>query len=218
VDFEQEVIRLVNIKRADGATCTGTYYPPVPTLKLDTTLRQAARDHSRDMATNNFFSHTGSDGRSSNQRVIDAGFTTYPIGENIAAGQPTPELVVKVWMTSPGHCSNIMKKGYGATGVGYCSLTSSYTHYWTQTFGGLPSESDNPKVEPELPESDLPEIWPELPEPKPEETEDPETKPELNPIPIPETSVKCGCQSQGDCPLGDEKSGFFKWMWSKKDS
>jgi uncharacterized protein YkwD len=40
------------------------------------------------------------------------------------------------WMTSTGHCTNIMNDGSNEIGVGYAyTAGSSYGHYWTQTFG-----------------------------------------------------------------------------------
>ena len=72
-------------------------------------LRTAARNHSVDMATLNYFSHTSLDGRTFSQRRSNAGYSgAFPRGENIAAGQPSPQSVVNAWMASPGHCTNIM--------------------------------------------------------------------------------------------------------------
>ena len=136
--FENQVVSLVNQRRAAGATCGSTAYPPVGALSMNAQLRTAARDHSVDMASNNYFSHTGQDGRSFDDRIWDAGYSgSFPLGENIAAGQSTPQAVVNGWMSSPGHCANIMKPGFEDIGVGYAhSGSSTYGHYWTQNFGG----------------------------------------------------------------------------------
>ena len=90
------------------------------------------------MATNNYFSHTSQDGRTFDERIWDAGYSgSTPLGENIAAGQSTPQSVVNGWMSSSGHCKNIMKAGFEDIGVGYAfSGGSTYGHYWTQDFGG----------------------------------------------------------------------------------
>ncbi|MCY1014033.1 CAP domain-containing protein [Nannocystis pusilla] len=40
-------------------------------------------------------------------------------GENIAAGYSTAAQVVNGWMTSTGHCNNIMNGNYKHLGVGY---------------------------------------------------------------------------------------------------
>jgi uncharacterized protein YkwD len=136
--FESEVLALVNQHRAAGATCGGTPYGPAAALVMNAELRSAARGHSQDMATRDYFSHTSLDGRTFDQRIRDAGYSgSFPLGENIAAGQSTPEAVVSGWMGSPGHCTNIMSAGFRSIGVGYAFQSSStYRHYWTQNFGG----------------------------------------------------------------------------------
>ncbi len=91
---------------------------------------RAARDHSVDMATNNYFSHTSLDGRTFGQRMRDAGYTGQPLAENIAVGQSSPEAVMSSWMSSPDHCSNIMHAAGRDIGVGYAN------GYWTLKVGG----------------------------------------------------------------------------------
>ncbi len=136
--FEDQVLVLVNQHRAVGATCGGTAYPSVPALSMNANLRTAARGHSVDMATLNYFSHVSLDGRTFSQRMQNAGYSgAFPWGENIAAGQPSPQSAVNAWMASPGHCANIMSGSFRVIGVGYAfRLGSTYGHYWTQNFGG----------------------------------------------------------------------------------
>jgi uncharacterized protein YkwD len=134
--FEDQVFTLTNQRRAAGANCGGTVRAPAPALTLDARLQCAARKHSKDMATKNFFSHTGSDGSSFGTRLKSAGYTFRTAGENIAAGQSTPAAVVDAWMNSSGHCNNIMNPSLKNLGVGYFfSGTASFKHYWTQDFG-----------------------------------------------------------------------------------
>ena len=136
--FEAQVLALVNERRAAGATCGGTPYPPLPPLSLDRNLQVAARDHSADMAIDDFFSHAGLDGRSFSDRIRDAGYSgTTPLGENIAAGQTSPRSVVDGWMGSVAHCENIMQAGFHDLGVGYAFRAgSTFRHCWAQSFGG----------------------------------------------------------------------------------
>ena len=132
------MLAIVNQRRASGATCGGTAYPPVPALALNTALRDAARGHSADMAANNYFSHTSLNGATFAQRIFQAGYSgAYPIGENIAAGQSSPQAAVDAWMQSTGHCQSIMNSAFRVIGIGYAFTSSStYRHYWTQNFGG----------------------------------------------------------------------------------
>jgi uncharacterized protein YkwD len=99
------------------------------------------------MATNDFLSHTGSDGSNPFERMEAAGFPIASAGENVAAGQNTPAAVLHDWLNSPGHRANILGAGFAHLGVGYAqSATSRYGDYWSTSFGtatdgGLPSES-----------------------------------------------------------------------------
>lgn len=112
-------------------------------LTLDAQLTAAAQAHSEDMAENDFFSHTGSDGSRSSQRAADAGYTGRAGWENVAAGYSSAEAVVQGWMTSTtGHRENILNCALREMGLGYVLELDDrypgpygYRHYWTQTFG-----------------------------------------------------------------------------------
>ena len=136
--FEDEVYARINQMRAAGATCGGTPMPSVGPLVMNAALRNAARGHSEDMATANYFSHTSPDGRSFVDRILAAGYAGGgPYGENIAAGYGSPAAVVATWMGSSGHCQSIMSGSFRAIGVGYAYRgASAYGHYWTLNFGG----------------------------------------------------------------------------------
>lgn len=128
--FEEQVIGLVNQERAKLANC--------PALNHNLQLAAAAEGHSLDMANQNYFSHTGSDGSSPSSRASAAGYPL-PVGENIAAGQATPQDVVNAWLSSPGHRANMLDCSYRSLGVGYVydqnDTFGPYRHYWTQMFG-----------------------------------------------------------------------------------
>jgi len=137
-EFEDKVLVLVNQRRAAGAQCDGEAFGPAPALEANGYCRLSARLHAEDMAKNNYFSHTGLNGSSPFDRMADAGYNgPAPWGENIAAGQSSPEAVVDGWMHSPGHCRNIMNAGFRVLGMGYYySASSAYGHLWVQNFGG----------------------------------------------------------------------------------
>ncbi len=120
--FEQQVLALVNQERA-----IRNLHP----LVMNAQLVQSARAHSADMAQQNFFSHTGLDGRSPGDRIEAAGYQGNAWGENIAFGQTTPEEVMNSWMNSPGHAANILHQDFCDIGVGY----EPNGRYWTQNFG-----------------------------------------------------------------------------------
>lgn len=133
---EAQVVVLVNQARATARTCGTTAHPPAPALAVHDLLVGVARAHSLDMAVHGYFSHTGLDGSEPWDRMSAAGYDWMAAGENIAAGQPTPESVVSAWLASPGHCQNIMNDRFTEIGVGYAHVAAStYGHYWTQNFG-----------------------------------------------------------------------------------
>lgn len=55
-------------------------------------------------------------------------------GENVAAGQDSPESVLQAWMSSDGHRNNILNPVFTYMGVGYFNCGQGYQHYWTQIF------------------------------------------------------------------------------------
>lgn len=133
--FEDEVLTLTNAARAAGGCCGDEgCFPPSEPLVLDARLRRAARAHARDMGTQEYFDHRSPDGRTPFDRMREAGFQRCAMGENIAAGQPTPQSVMDDWMNSDGHCANILQPSFELLGVGY------YEHdeqsEWVQNFGG----------------------------------------------------------------------------------
>lgn len=136
IEFEEDVLDLVNEARAAGANCGGVTFRPVEELTMNGALRCAARVHSEDMATRGFFDHVNPDGADPGSRVQSAGFRFTLAGENIAAGHGSPEEVMQGWMASPGHCMNIMEPGFTHMGVGvYSGGADTLGLFWTQTFG-----------------------------------------------------------------------------------
>ena len=122
--FEIKVLELVNNERAKNG---------LSALTLDSALSNVARNHSADMAKNNYFSHTNLKGQSPFDRLKSAGISYSYAGENIAAGQTTPEAVVNAWMNSEGHRKNILSKNFKKIGIGYYQ-GGAKRHYWTQVF------------------------------------------------------------------------------------
>jgi uncharacterized protein YkwD len=102
-------------------------------LRVDGKLTTAARRHSTDMATKNYFSHVSKDGRAFTTRAAQAGYKAAS-AENIAWGYPTGDEVVKAWLKSPGHRANILNCKNRAVGVGVARKADG-SLMWTQIFG-----------------------------------------------------------------------------------
>ena len=133
---QAEVLQRVNAFRASGAVCGGVAYPAAGALSWNTTLLQAAKGHATDMATNNYFSHTGQDGRTPDQRVLAAGYSYASMGENIAAGQNNVESAMAGWIGSASHCQNMMTPDFKDLAVACVrNDASKYRLYWVMEMG-----------------------------------------------------------------------------------
>lgn len=121
--YEQEVVRLVNVQRAQNG---------LSPLTLNWELSRVARYKSQDMVDNGYFSHNSPTYGTPFQMIKAFGLSYRSAGENIAYGQRTPQQVVTAWMNSSGHRANILSTSYTQIGVGYVADG----HYWTQMFIG----------------------------------------------------------------------------------
>jgi len=134
-ETDKQMLTRVNNARQQARTCGSSPYAATSLLAWHCSLEAAAQRHSTDMADNNFFSHTGSDGSNAGQRISATGYPWRAWGENIAAGYATVESVVTGWLDSPGHCGNIMNPTVTEMGAASTSNSSSdFQNYWTQVF------------------------------------------------------------------------------------
>lgn len=119
------VLALVNAERSKQG---------LKALQLDQKLNEIATVKAKDMAENDYFSHDSPTYGSPFEMMRSFGVTQYrSAGENIAAGQKTPEEVMHSWMNSSGHRANILSASYTHLGVGYVK-GGSYGTYWVQEF------------------------------------------------------------------------------------
>ena len=126
------MVKYINRARAKKRSCGGKYYAPVRAVSWNTMLFNAATAHSQDMAAHNVFSHTGSDNSSTGARVSASGYEWKAVAENISGGTDTPEQTIDRWLSSPGHCHNIMNPAYSEVGMAcVVNRASEYEIYWT---------------------------------------------------------------------------------------
>ena len=100
-------------------------------VSLDTKLVLASQVHAQDMADNGFVSHSGSNGSSHTDRMLDKGYVFSIAGENVASGQNSWNKVFKAWQKSPGHNENLLMPE--ATNFGIALVfdkTTQYHYYW----------------------------------------------------------------------------------------
>ena len=122
-EYERRVVELVNAERAAMG---------LSALKINTELCDVAREKSRDMQQNGYFSHNSPTYGSPYDMLRSFGISYNTAGENIAMGYQSPERVVEGWMNSAGHRANILNASYIEIGVGHISNGN----YWTQLFIG----------------------------------------------------------------------------------
>lgn len=124
--YAERVVELVNIERANYG---------LGSLSINYSAQAAA--YNRAVETVSSFSHTRPNGTSCFTALDEVGVSYYTAGENIAAGQGTPEAVVEAWMNSEGHRANILYPGFTSIGVGfYYDSSAYYKYYWSQFFIG----------------------------------------------------------------------------------
>jgi len=134
---EAEAARL-NIDLYEGVPQGEISGAPSQPLTFNAMLLAAARDHSKDMITNDFFSHSSLDGTTPFDRMTTAGYGYWTAGENIAfSGSTRPmngatvsaalhdNLFVDENYPGRGHRVNILLPDFKEVGVGLAS--GSYT-------------------------------------------------------------------------------------------
>lgn len=121
-DFLSQVVALVNVERKKAGLAP---------VSASSSLNSAAAIRAKEIITS--FSHTRPDGTSCFTVLAQLNISYKTCGENIAAGQTTPEEVMKGWMNSAGHRANIMNPSFRKLGVGYVQ-GGSYKHNWVQLF------------------------------------------------------------------------------------
>jgi serralysin len=138
-DREQLLLELINRARMDpvgeaarhgidlnSGLAAGTISTaPKQVLASNAQLSQSAANHGADMANNDFFSHTGSNGSSIGTRIGAAGYQYNYAGENIAWSGTTGTLDVnaavysnhKALFVSAGHRTNILEDSFEEIGL-----------------------------------------------------------------------------------------------------
>ncbi len=119
--YRKEVIRLINIEREK----TG-----LNPFKENPEFQEYSDLRAKELATNP--SHTRPDGSKWFSGIASSDVS---LGENIAAGQTSPEEVVNEWMNSDGHRANILRPYFTHLNIGiYYDKNSEYGMYWEQLF------------------------------------------------------------------------------------
>jgi uncharacterized protein YkwD len=121
-----QVLDLVNFERTSRG---------LDPLTRDATLEAQANQYACEMIVYDFFAHENPvTGTSLVDRAQEFGYEFQMIGENLAAGQRTPQQAMADWMDSPGHRANILEENFTEIGIGI-RTGGSFGWYWVQEFG-----------------------------------------------------------------------------------
>ncbi len=112
-EMEGEILQLINEERSARG---------LESLRPNSQLREAARQHSKEMNELDYFSHESpvEAYETLPMRLRNAGVAKYGwAGENIAMSTAaSAERFVQMWMNSPGHRANILKPEFEFSGIG----------------------------------------------------------------------------------------------------
>ncbi len=124
---EMEMLSLVNRARQEAG---------LPALTLCTQLTAAARNKSRDMINNNYFSHTSPRYGDLGGLLNHHGISYRTAGENLAMNSNgSVRAAHNSLMGSPGHRKNILGRNFTRIGIGI-QVKNDGSHYYTQLFVG----------------------------------------------------------------------------------
>jgi uncharacterized protein YkwD len=122
----------------------------LPGVALNMQLSKAARQHSRSMANNNFFSHVGLNGSQPGDRIQNAKYRYAQAAENIATGQNNNRATFDWWKNNAASREILLDSAYEEMGINLARQSSGSTvnRYWSQTFGAPAVGSIYPNIPP----------------------------------------------------------------------
>jgi uncharacterized protein YkwD len=122
--FEYQLFDLTNAVRVNHG---------LSILSWEESVRETARNHSKDMADNNYFNHTNLEGQSPFDRMKEDDIAFRMAGENLATGQLSSIFAHEGLMNSLGHRENILQSGFESLGVGV-AFNEESRPYFTENF------------------------------------------------------------------------------------
>ncbi len=114
-----------------------------PALKTQSILNRSAEIKAEDMATQQYFSHTGPGNHDLQYFLKQAGYRYHIAGENLAMGFFNADEVLAAWIKSPTHYKNLIDSDYAELGTSMVSglYTDIPTAYAVAHFGSPESGS-----------------------------------------------------------------------------
>lgn len=123
--LSSDLLDLVNSARAEAGLLP---------LAMDGVLSDLAGDYACEMIEDEFFSHRNPETKlGPGDRLTQAGYIYFAMGENLAVGQEEADDVFDDWMSSPEHRDNILSPQWREIGIAV-RVTPDGEHYWVQEF------------------------------------------------------------------------------------
>lgn len=127
------MLTLVNTARAENG---------LGALTLEPRLMLAACRHAQDLAQGGPLSHRGRDGSDVGDRILSSGYVFAMAAENLAAGVPSADQTVLLWLGSPGHRRNILTPEFHHAGIANIAKGD----VWVLVFGRIGADRLSPPV------------------------------------------------------------------------
>ena len=124
--WRNEILRLVNVERNSRG---------LPEVRRNATLEAQATTYACELIQYDYFDHVNPvTGSTLADRTDEFGYDFLVVGENLAAGQTTPQQAFNDWMRSEAHRGNILDERF--TDLGVAARTGGrFNFYWIQIFG-----------------------------------------------------------------------------------
>lgn len=124
--MRSKLVAAINVERAQRGAAP---------VFANRTLNDIAEYHLSRMIDGNFFAHVDPyDNSSVGARAEKFEYPYLRIGEDLAAGQETPERVLADWLASPSHRAILLDPGFREIGVGVLD-GGRLGRYWAVEFG-----------------------------------------------------------------------------------
>jgi uncharacterized protein YkwD len=107
---------------------------PENALSLSTQLNAAAQAHAADMAANESLGFVGSDGSTTRDRTMAAGYPGTMVIESIGSGFASADEAVSSWIADEGTCANLMNSTMQEMGFGH-AVSAAGVSYWSLVLG-----------------------------------------------------------------------------------
>jgi len=92
-------------------------------LRVSVKLNQAAAEHTAQMASRGYFSHSSADGTAFWKRIQrfygSGGFRFWSVGENLLWSSPNVDApgAIRMWLSSPEHRANLLSTQWREVGI-----------------------------------------------------------------------------------------------------